>query len=323
MERIEGIDAFSPPDAGVVLTIGNFDGVHVGHQTLVKRARQFAQETKAAVTAVTFEPHPIVVLHPEKAPARLTTLDEKLALLERIGVEVALVLRSGPELFALQPAAFLERYVLPLRPRAVVEGPTFRFGRDRAGDADTLRDFGRRHGFAVDVLAEVRCSGAPGRPAVNSSAVRASLREGRVDLARAMLGRPHRITGVVGGGDGRGERIGFPTANLYEIPQMIPAHAVYAGVAQDEHEDFHPAAINIGPQPTFGQQPARVEAHLLDFAGDLRGRRVGLHLLARLRDQVRFETVQALSEQLARDVERVRSMRRELDQVAASDPIAL
>lgn len=319
MQESDGLAEFAPPPAGVVLTMGNFDGVHRGHQQILALARQAADEAgsnskngaggapAAPVVVVTFEPHPLAILAPDKAPPRLTTRADKLVLLARCGVDATIVLRSESALLSRQAEDFLAEVAARLRPLAIVEGPTFYFGRGRAGSVETLRRHADQYGYVLLEAPHVHCDDLPGRPAVNSSAIRAALRDGQVSHAAALLGRPYRIVGRVGHGESRGAQIGFPTVNLEDIPTLVPGHAVYAAVAQLESGAFHLAAVNIGPQPTFDQLTPRVEAHVVDFSADLRGQRVGLHFLERLRGQVKFSGVEALVAQLRLDVERVQS----------------
>lgn len=309
----------SAPSVGppAVVTIGNFDGVHVGHQQLLRQVRAAAARHSAVATALTFEPHPLSVLAPQRAPPRLTTAALRTVLLERTGADRVITLASVPELFELPADEFVNLLVRALRPAAFVEGTAFRFGRDRGGSIDTLREMGRAHGFEVLTIAPVTTTLPPsdGSSAtaaeptvVSSSAVRAALDNGDLPAARALLGRPHRIVGIVRPGDGRGRTLGFPTANLDRIREMTPALGVYAALAQTAAGVSHPAAVNIGPQPTFGQAGVRVEAHLLDFSGELTGQPLGLHLLQRLREQRRFAGAAELVQQIAQDAARARQV---------------
>jgi riboflavin kinase/FMN adenylyltransferase len=282
-----------------------------------------AQARRATSIVITFEPHPLAILSPQRAPARLTTLAERLTLLEGAKAHAAVILRSEPALLSLGAAEFVDRLARFVGPRVLVEGPTFNFGRGRAGSIDTLRELAPRYGYEVHAVGEVHCDALAGRPAINSSAIRAALSEGRVEDSRLMLGRPHRIVGEVRGGQQRGVQLGFPTANVEAILHMLPAHAVYAAIAQRADGALSLAAVNIGPQPTFAQQEARVEAHLLDFDGDLRGQRLGLHLLSRLRGQTRFDSVASLAAQLRVDVERVRASSGELAKLRATGVLSL
>ncbi|HMQ15374.1 MAG TPA: riboflavin biosynthesis protein RibF [Phycisphaerae bacterium] len=306
----QGFDRFTPPAAGVALTIGNFDGVHLGHQCLVAQAAQAAAARGALPAVLTFEPHPATVLAPHRAPPRLTTPAEKAALLGRAGIGAVIVLRSNPELFAAGPLEFLERVVRRCRAVHLVEGESFHFGKGRAGSVATLREHAERLGYGLTIVSPVACEQLPGNPTISSSAIREALQVGRVRDAGAMLGRPYRIVGVVGHGEGRGAELGFPTANLERVPQLVPGYAVYAAIAELSDGSRHGAVVNMGPQPTFGQQEARIEAHLLGFSGDLRGRRLALHLIDALRNQRRFPGPTELVAQLHEDVARGREVLR-------------
>jgi riboflavin kinase/FMN adenylyltransferase len=323
MDVYSGLERFVPPARGIVLTIGNFDGVHRGHARIIETARQLAARWSAAAAAMTFEPHPLAVLAPERAPAVLTTAAEKLALLAQAGVELCIVLRSEPALLAQQAEDFLASLVAHCRPRALVEGPDFNFGRGRAGSTETLARNASRWGYESHVVETVRCTELPTAPTIKSSSIRQALLEGRVAEANAMLGRPYRIVGTVDGGEGRGATLGFPTANLTGIVHLLPQEAVYAAVAQLDDGRLHLAAVNVGPQPTFAQRRSRVEAFLLDYGGSLQGRRLGLHLLVRLRGQVRFAGPEALVAQLRRDVEATRRLSENLSQLTDNPPIAV
>lgn len=315
MELCVGLRKFALPAGGTVLTIGNFDGVHRGHARLIETAQALAQRHAAAVTALTFHPHPLAILAPERAPTPLTTLAEKLVQLERLGVTSCIVLRTDPVLLAQQATDFLASLVAHCRPRALVEGPGFHFGHGRSGSIATLQEHAAHWGYAVHVVPTVHCVELPAHPIISSTSIRQALRDGRVGEANAMLGRPYRVAGTVGGGVGRGAKLGFPTANLEGIVHLLPQEAVYAAVAQLESGVLHLAAVNIGPQPTFAQSQSRVEAHLLDYRGELRGLRIGLHFLARLREQQKFAGVHELTEQLHRDVAATREMAPQVDEL--------
>ena len=306
MNVIDGLDVYEAPAAGTVISIGNFDGVHLGHRLILRTARQLADDLGVPQVVVTFEPHPLAIIRPEHSPGRLTTHSERLALIADNGADATIVIRSTPEFFALTADEFAALLCERCRPRLVVEGPTFNYGKDRAGSVDTLRAHGWRHGFEVGVVERVLAEELPGRPEVNSSTVRRALSEGRVADAAVMLGRPHRLAGRIGRGYGRGTGLGVPTANLDHVPQLLPANAVYAGVAQIDDGRAFPSAVNIGGQPTFAEQQPAVEAHLIDFAGDVRGRRVGVYLLERLRPQREFNGAAELAEQIGRDIDAVR-----------------
>jgi riboflavin kinase/FMN adenylyltransferase len=323
MRVYEGIECFQPAPTGVVLTIGNFDGVHLGHRRLVEAARGAARSLDVPVVVVTFEPHPLAIVAPQATPGRLTTLPERLALLDTMGVDATIVLRSSRELLSRTAEQFLIELTECCRPRAIVEGPTFNFGRGRAGSVRTLREYSGRLGFDLIVVDELHCDELPDHPEINSSAIRGALGQGRLRDANAMLGRSYRIAGTVGSGQHRGVDLGFPTANLDDVPHLLPEQAVYVAVAQLDDESLHLSAVNIGPQPTFAQARGRVEAHLLDYSGELGGRRLGLHLVERIREQVCFSGPDALVEQLRRDVELARGYAAELERVRAGSIMPL
>jgi riboflavin kinase/FMN adenylyltransferase len=286
--------------AGGTLSVGNFDGVHLGHQRILARAAELARP----VAVMTFDPHPLAVLNPAQAPPVMTPTPYRLELLAAAGVDAALVVSTDRELLAMEPEQFVEQVVVArFAPRAMVEGPNFGFGRGRRGDIDLLRGLGRRFGFDVQVVEQV-ARPLPGhsspRP-ISSTLVRRLISGGNVEAARACLGRPYRLIGEPTSGAGRGRRIGFPTVNLAPGGQLLPADGVYAAVADCEPHRG-PAAVNIGPSPTFGRDESVVEAHLLDFEGTLECERLSLDLLARLRGVEKFDSPEALAEQIGRDV---------------------
>lgn len=307
MEVCRRLEDFSPPPQGTALTIGNFDGVHRGHERIIAAVREAARPSGAPTVVLTFDPHPLAVLAPERAPARLTTGPEKLHLLARCSVDRVVLIQPDPAFLAQEPEDFLASLVAHCRPRAIIEGPDFNFGRGRAGSIDTLRQHAAQWGYTVQVAPVVRCADLRTHPTISSTSIRQALRDGRVDEANAMFGRPYRIVGVTGHGEGRGATLGLPTVNLDAIPHVLPQEAVYAAAAQLDSGQLCLAAVNIGPQPTFAQMRSRVEAHLLDYAGDLRGRRVGLYFFARLREQVRFANAAALVAQIHQDIAAART----------------
>lgn len=320
MSYLEDVRDYKPPAEGVVLTIGNFDGVHLGHRSLLEAAGDFARPHRRPVVALTFEPHPLRILRPEQAPPRLTTNQERAALLFDAGVETVIALRTDRDLLRLTAEEFVDGYVLPCLPRQIVEGPTFRFGRGRAGSSETMAALLAPHGCPVHVAPEQHTD--DGLP-INSTAVRTALGDSAVEQAAELLGRIYRITGWVRRGEGRGGPLGFPTANLAEVPQLVPGFGVYAGVAQTMDGGWYPAAINVGPQPTFAGQEARIEAHLLDFDGDLREQLLGLYFVRCLRGQVRFDGVEGLQTQLRRDIQATRSLPAIDDLIPAGDRLPL
>ena len=321
MEVCNGIDAFIAPATGTTLTIGNFDGVHRGHRHILSTAQRVARGLNTPLAAMTFEPHPMSVVAPSRAPARLVTSEEKTHLLAACGVDVCIVARSEPALLEQSAEEFLDNLVHRCRPRAIVEGHDFNFGRGRGGSVQTLREAADQLGFTVHAVDTMRCEELPGGRAVRSAAIRAALREGQVEVARVMLGRPYRIVGTVCKGVGRGTGLGFPTANLSDIPHAIPAEAVYAAAAELADGTQHLAAVNIGPQPTFDQGTTAIEAHLLDWSGPLVGQRLALYFLARLRPQRRFGGADELAAQLRQDIAATRAQSDALTQIARAPRI--
>lgn len=302
-----------------VITIGNFDGVHVGHAALVARARAIADGAggMARVVAMTFDPHPLAVIRPGEAPGRLTTLSQRAALLGRAGADEVVRLEPTGSMLGLSPEEFVGNVVRDLQPLAIVEGPDFRFGRDRAGDMALLARLGEANGFITETMAppvEVVLS--------DHTIVRASsrltrwlLEGGRVRDAAAILGRNYEIEGEVVRGERRGRTIGFPTVNI-KSECMAPGDGVYAGTATLPDGRRLAAAISVGTKPTFGGDARAVEAYLLDAPTDggaiaglpEYGWQIRLSYEHWLRDQVRFESVGALLEQMGRDCERIRRM---------------
>lgn len=267
------------------VAIGAFDGIHRGHRSVV----QAAIDTGLAPTVVTFDPHPRIVMGNDVE--LVTTLERRLELLRDAGVESTLVVSFTPEVMALEPEVFADRYLRALGAEAVAAGPDFRFGRRRTGGLETLE----RLGFEIlDV---------PIIPHVSSSAIRLALHAGDVEGAAAMLGRPFELDGLVVAGDQRGGTLGYPTANIALDPQLAcPRYGIYAGSALD-----HRAAISIGTNPHYGGMERRVEPFLLDFDGDLYGKRLVVELWERLRDEAVFESEDDLVAQIGRDVEATRA----------------
>ena len=287
------------------VTVGNFDGVHRGHQTLVARAVARAREAGERAVVLTFEPHPARVLDPAGAPAALSTPAQKEELLAGLGVDRLAVLPFDAAVAALSPEAFAREVLAEaLGARHVVVGESFRFGHRRGGDARRLAALGEELGFSVSAVPAVLERGGP----VSSSRVREELARGDVAAARALLGRPYFVDARVARGDGRGRTIGVPTANLEPENEVRPARGVYAGRCRIPGGATRVAVVNLGERPTFGGGRATVEAHLLDFDGDLYGERVRLEFHARLRDEERFAGALALVARIREDVARARAL---------------
>jgi riboflavin kinase/FMN adenylyltransferase len=287
------------------VTVGNFDGVHRGHQALVSAAVRRARETGGLSVALTFDPHPARVLQPERAPAALSTLAQKEELLAGMGIDRVAVLPFDAAVAGLAPEAFA-RGVLreALGARDVVVGESFRFGRGRAGDARGLAELGARLGFSVQAVPVVLDHGSP----VSSSRVREELARGDVGAAGVLLGRAYFVDARVVHGEGRGRAIGVPTANLAPENEVLPAPGVYAGRFRLPGREVRAAVVNLGRRPTFGGGRLELEAHVLDFEGDLYGARVRLAFHERLRDEQRFPGKDALVARVREDVARARAV---------------
>jgi riboflavin kinase/FMN adenylyltransferase len=299
---IENVRDFPTPARGAYVTVGNFDGVHRGHQRLLGRLRARADAARVPALAITFDPHPVALLRPEAAPVPLVWPDREIALLHEAGATEVGVFKTGPWLLNLSAREFFDRVIVgQLVSRGMVEGPNFAFGHDRQGTVAILADWCAEAGIDFEVVEETRIEGV----LISSSLIRRCLSEGRVEDAARFLGRPHRIRGTVAHGAGRGAGLGFPTANLSGIEVLIPADGVYAARAWiDGRGPAWPAACNIGPNPTFGEHARKVEAHLIGFSGDLYGRSVELDVVQRLRPTRTFAGLEELLEQLRLDVER-------------------
>ena len=311
MLRWTGLDQVPEGFGPSIVTIGNFDGVHLGHVAVLGAMVAEARRAGARAVAVTFDPHPAVVHRPDSAPAPVTGLADRLDLLAATGLDATLVLPYTLEFARQTPEAFVrDCLVEPLGMTRVVVGRDVRFGRDNSGTLETMRELGERYGFAVEVVADVGdASGLVGR--CSSTHVRALLADGDVAGAAALLGRRHRLRGTVVQGDRRGRELGFPTANVGgEVSGLVPADGVYAGWLRVEGEgEALPAAVSIGTNPTFDGVEQRIEAYVLDRTGlDLYGTEVTVELVDRVRGQVRFESVDALVAQMHDDVEKVRAL---------------
>jgi len=289
--------------ADPVATIGNFDGVHRGHQAIFARVLERARALGGTSVAITFEPHPLKVLAPGRAPELIATPRQKLAFIEAIGIDAVLNLHFDAALAATGAEAFVDRYLRDaLGLREVYVGANFNFGRGREGTADTLVALCAARGISAGKVEEVRFLGSP----VSSSRIRRAVRAGEVELAAELLGRPLAVEGTVRHGAGRGAGLGFPTANLECGSELVPQDGVYVTRTR-AGDQVLPSVTNIGSRPTFADQDFAVETHLLDARIDLYGRAIEVSFLARLRQELRFASAQALVEQVHKDVERARA----------------
>jgi riboflavin kinase/FMN adenylyltransferase len=285
---------------GGAVTIGNFDGVHRGHARIIERLIGRANEAGGPAIVFTFEPHPVQLLRPEEAPPPLTWTERKAQLIADLGADALVAYPTDEQLLSLSPEAFFEKIVQQqLEARAVVEGPNFFFGRGRAGDVTLLRQLCEREGIALEIVDPLLDQ----EQTISSSRIRSLIAAGDVSAATRLLTQPYRIRGLVTHGAGRGAKIGFPTANVDGIDTLLPQPGVYAGRVYLD-DDPWPAAVNIGPNPTFGEKALKVEAHLIGFSGAIYGRPIEVDFLTRLRDIHPFPSVDELKQQLRQDVAR-------------------
>ncbi|HEX8340726.1 MAG TPA: riboflavin biosynthesis protein RibF [Tepidisphaeraceae bacterium] len=302
----EGISALRQRRESAVLSIGNFDGVHAGHRAIIERMKSLA--AGGPLVIATFEPHPLTVLNPAKSLSRLTPFGLKKRLLADIGIDELIVLPPTPEVLGLTAEAFWQLLRDETRPAHIVEGHSFNFGKDRAGTIERLREWAA--GSPVTVH-QIECMGRQlvggGHVEVSSSVVRALLGEGRVEDAAICLDRPYRLTGRVVRGFGRGRTIGVPTANLDCGDGLIPADSVYAARCAIDGRPYA-VALSIGSTPTFEQARLQVEAHVLDFEGDLYDQSLEVDLLRHLRGQTKYLSTDALVAQIRHDLADVRAI---------------
>ena len=299
------------PGERTVITIGAYDGVHRGHQAVVAEVRRIAEATGARSAVLTFDRHPASVVRPESAPQLLTDLDQKLELLAATGIDAALVVKFDEAQSQEAPMSFAQRVLVEcVAASVVVVGEDFHFGRGREGNVTTLRELGAVRDFEVMPLALVPRSDGPDEP-ISSTAIRRAMAGGQVELAASMLGHPFEARGVVVQGDQRGRLLGFPTANV-EVPIAIcvPADGVYAGWYHRPDRTRHACAINLGRRPTFYEhaEHSLLEAHLLDFSGDLYTETAHVEFTDFLRSERKFDGIDALVSQLKNDVDHARAV---------------
>lgn len=306
MKREVGWDEITRDDRSVV-TVGTFDGVHRGHQAILKYLRQRSREQSGPSTLVSFDPHPRAVVHGDDVPL-LTTVAERADILEELGLDRFVVVPFSMDFAQLTPEAYVEEVLVEgIGAREITVGYDHRFGKDRAGDVDLLRELGDKYGFQVDVIPAQEVD----RDIVSSSTIRSLLlEEGAIEAANERLGRPYRLKGVVAEGQGRGRELGYPTANLAleDIRKLVPKRGVYATTVTLPDDRQFIGMMNIGRRPTFDEMDVTVEVHLLDFEEDLYGERLSVQFLRRLRDEQKFESADALATQLSEDERHCRNV---------------
>jgi riboflavin kinase/FMN adenylyltransferase len=300
MEIIRQIAEITPPPRGSVVTVGNFDGVHLAHVQLLRRIVEAARQGELTPVVITFDPHPIRILAPERAPQLLTSLPERARLIEQQGISLLVVLSFTRELARFSPDRFVRQILVErLRAARVVVGPNFRFGYRQAGDVQTLSELGKQTGFKVDILPSVHLRGQP----VSSTGIRKLLSEGKVAQAARMLGRPFSNSGPIVSGLGIGHRHTVPTLNLSPAEEQIPAIGVY--VTRTRLGDtLHESVTNVGRKPTFGEHQVTVETFLLNFKGEVQETQMTVEYLYRLRDEIKFQNPALLKIQIQEDARR-------------------
>ncbi len=313
MKVIESISDVKNTQKGCVLTIGNFDGVHLGHKEIITAAMQIADKRRVSLVAMTFDPHPLAVLHPEKAPGILTPLGLKKHLLAELGVDCLFIQKTNPDLLALSPQDYVEKFIVKgIQPAIVVEGESFNFGAGRAGDFQLLKKLGDEKGFKVSVIKAKEVTLSSGQIVqVCSTLIRNLLTSGKVTDATIALGRPYRLIGRIVPGQGKGRRLGFPTVNMQRPGQLVSAEGVYAGFVEIGDSPEYvcaakkkiPSVFSIGRAQTLAADyPTLIEAHILTGdIGNMYGKYLAMDFIERIRNQQKFGSEKELSAQIAKD----------------------
>ena len=306
MELVRGLHNVTPDHQGCVATIGNFDGVHLGHQSVFRHLLNVARHLDLPATVITFEPQPQEFIAPRTAPARLTRLREKVQALEAVGIDRVVLLRFGHQLAQMPARVFVHRLLIDeLGVRHLIVGDDFQFGKGREGNIAMLREIGRKYGFPVENMDTFMLY----QDRVSSTRIRAALLEGNLDTAQEYLGRPYRIFGRVAHGDERGRAIGFPTANVDLHRAVSPVRGVFAVRMYGLGPQAFPGVANIGNRPTVdGGARCLLEVHLFDFDRQIYGEHVEVEFVRRLRDEQRFESLKELKHQIAHDTAEARAL---------------
>ncbi|MDO3376784.1 bifunctional riboflavin kinase/FAD synthetase [Geoalkalibacter halelectricus] len=304
MKVYNDLSHINRPFPGAVVTLGNFDGVHLGHREIFRRVVYRAREIDGTAVVFSFWPHPLRVLAPHQELRLINTYDEKVRLIAASCIDVFLCPSFTRELAALSPEQFVaEVLVGRIGTRHVIVGYDYRFGRERSGDAELLKQLGKQQGFGVEILAPI----AQGQTVYSSTRIRRLVAAGQVREVVALLGRHFTLEGRVVHGDHRGQSLGFPTANLATDKELLPAPGVYAVKARHAGK-IHEAVANIGRKPTFGGDALSIEVHLLDFSANLYGQSLRLYFFERLRDEKRFNTIEELRAAITTDITRAREI---------------
>jgi riboflavin kinase/FMN adenylyltransferase len=281
-----------------ILTMGNFDGVHLGHQALLSRIVKEARERKGSSTVLTFEPHPLKILAPNRAPRLILAHKDKMRLLQSLGIDVVIIQTFNSAFANLEAEDFVRRYLVDrIKVRKIWVGKDLRFGKARKGRVEDLIRWGKETGFEVGIIEPIQVEGER----ISSSRIRGLLLKGEVHEAERFLGRYHFISGRVVRGHQRGRQLGFPTANIMSQTEVLPADGIYATLLESDGRRW-PSVSNIGINPTFGSGPRTIESYLFEFSGDLYGQTVRLFFVKRIREEKKFSSAEVLVEQMKKDV---------------------
>jgi riboflavin kinase / FMN adenylyltransferase len=302
--------------SGTVATMGNFDGIHLGHQALVRNTVEESARLGCPSTVLTFEPHPLKVLAPERAPLLILSYDDKMALLQSLGVDIVIAQRFDRQFASIAADEFIYRFLVNrLKVKKIWVGRDLRFGQDRKGGTDNLLRLAPGAGFEVGVLDPILLHGIR----ISSSRIRQLVEEGRVDEVRPMLGRYHFVSGRVATGHRRGQKLGFPTANIASQTEVVPLNGIYATLIQLKNKQWL-SVSSVGVNPTFGDGSRTVESFILDFEGDVYGEWVKLSFVRRIRDEKKFLMVKDLVVQMHEDVKRAKAVFKEIGLAYKKDP---
>jgi len=308
MEIIKGIDSIGSDWGGAVLSIGNFDGVHLAHKNICAKLREKSQSERLKSVILTFDPHPLSVVAPDRCPSLMTTLSEKIARLEKEGVDALIVEPFTRNLSGFSPEEFVATYIIDgIKCKHILVGYNFRFGKNREGNIDFLKTLGKEFDFLVDVLEPFSFQGK----VVSSTEIRKLLASGSVADANLLLGTRHSLEGLVERGDGRGSKIGVPTANISSPSTLVPSNGVYAcwSKVNTVSSEYLPTVLNIGNRPTFDGLGVTIEAHLINWeGGDIYGEEIRLEFVRKIRDEMKFPSVENLVQQIGLDIEQARTI---------------
>ncbi len=298
MLLITDLSKITRPFTNSVITLGNFDGIHLGHQELVRMVIKRAKEIKGQSMVVTFRPHPLKVLAPEKCPPLISIYEEKIELLSKLGIDVLVKIPFTLHFSEMSPPAFVKKILCDLLgTKEIFVGCNYRFGKGREGTTETLKQMGEEFGFKVNEVEQIFLRSE----VISSTKIRQLLKAGEVEHAAGLLGRPYAITGIVIKGDSRGKTLGFPTANIASKHAIIPADGVYA-VKLSARDTCYDGVVNIGLRPTFNAKSLAIEVHVFDFNEDLYGEEVTIYFIKKLRQEMKFDSADALITQISKDI---------------------